>query len=222
DGPGRAPRRDAKSRRDKRVRHLRRPRERKEDGEDLALMGYFYPRRKILRLCLEETQAGALVAGREDTQAAPFASRDDLCRGIAAGIDNSGLAGREQPLKELEFRTKIFVKRCVIVKVVARKIGKGGGREANAIEPALQNAVRGRLQGEMGDTAARQPVQDFVQAHRIWRGQRASHRPRRRGGAKVAKNAKRAERGGLDPERGPNLTHEIGDRRLATGAGDRD
>src|ERR1700731_3275652 len=113
-------------------------------------MGYFYPRREILRLCLEETQTRAHEAGRKDAQAAPFTSRDDLCRGIAVGIDDSGLAGREQPLKELEFRAKILVKGGMVVEVVARKIGKGGGCEANTVEPALQNAMRGRLQGEMG------------------------------------------------------------------------
>jgi hypothetical protein len=51
----------------------------------------------------------------------------------------------------------------MIVEVVAREIGERGGAEADAVEPALQNAVRRGLKGEMGDTAARQPVQSFVQ-----------------------------------------------------------
>src|SRR5208282_2077818 len=96
------------------------------------------------------------------------------------GIDDSGLARLEQPLEQLKFGGEIVVKRCMIVEVVSRKIGKGCRSEANAVEPALQYAVRGRLQGEMGDAAARQSVQGFVQAYRIRRGQRASDRPRRR------------------------------------------
>ena len=55
-----------------------------------------------------------------------------------------------------------------------------------------------------------------MQGHRIRRGQRARDRPRRRDDAEGAK------RSGLGAERGPNLTHEIGDRGLAARSGDRD
>src|SRR3984893_7379305 len=118
-------------------------------------MGDFDPRRKILGRAFEETQRGAFEAGRDDAQTALFTNRDDLCRYIAVGIDNGGLAWGKQAVEQLQFRGEIVFQRCGIVEGVAREIGKGSGTEVDAVEPALQNAVRGGLQGEMGDSAAR-------------------------------------------------------------------
>ena len=67
----------------------------------------------------------------------------------------AGLAWGKQAVEQLQFRGEILFQRCVIVEVVAREIGKGSGTEADAVEPALRNAVRGGLQGEMGNSAAR-------------------------------------------------------------------
>ncbi len=174
------------------------------------------PGRKILRLGFEKTQKSTFETGRKDAKSAPFTHRHDLFRDIAVGINDRRLAWLEQPLEELEFGAQIFGKRCVIVEMVAREIGERRGAEANAVEPVLHNAMRGRLQGEMGDAAGREPIQGFVQTHRIRRGQRAGDRPRGRD------DAKRAERGGFGAETRPNLTHEIGNGCLAARPGDRD
>src|SRR5450631_2165676 len=68
----------------------------------------------------------------------------------------------------------------------------------------------------MGDAAACESIQGFVQAHGIRGGKRARNRTCRRD------DAERAERGGFLIESRPNLPDEIGNRCLAAGPRDSD
>ena len=106
DRAGRAARGDAKTGGDKRVRHLKRTGKRKKERESLRSMGNFDPRRKILGRAFEETQRRAFRAGRDDAQAARFASRDDLCRDIAVGIDNGGWPGASKHSNNCSFAAR--------------------------------------------------------------------------------------------------------------------
>jgi hypothetical protein len=81
--------------------------------------------------------------------------------------------------------------------------------------PMLVEAVRRRLDGEMGDPFPRQFIQRAMQADRIGRGQRTiDFAPGRH-------HADGADACGLMAERRPNLAGKGHDRSLAAGAGDR-
>ncbi len=103
----------------------------------------------------------------------------------------------------------------MIVEVIARDVGEGGGGKAQPVEPVLIEAVRRGLDGEMGDAVVRERVKRTMQCDRIGRGQRAVSLAARR------YNSDRTDARGAMAERGPDLPHERGDRGLAAGAGDR-
>ncbi len=99
--------------------------------------------------------------------------------------------------------------------MVAAEIGEGRRAQAQAVEAMLVEAVRRRLDRQMGDALARQAIERAMHLDRIGRGQTAVFRFTRRD------DAKRAEIAGAVAKPPPDLPHEMGDRGLAGGAGNR-
>ena len=99
--------------------------------------------------------------------------------------------------------------------MIAAQIGEAAGRDANAVEPVLVEAMRRRFDRQMGDALAGQLRQRAVQVDRIGRGQRAVDL------ALPRHHADGADAGGLVAERSPDLPGEGRDRGLAAGAGHR-
>ena len=98
--------------------------------------------------------------------------------------------------------------------MIARQIGEAAGRDPHTVEPVLVEAVRRRLDGEMGDALVGQFGQRLVQRDRVGRGERAIDFAIRR------HYADGADARGAMAERGPDLPREGGHRGLAAGAGD--
>ena len=100
----------------------------------------------------------------------------------------------------------------MIVEMIARQIGEGGGGDPHAVEPVLIETVRRRLQRQMRDALARQ-LRASMQFDRIGRGQRSvDARPARPRPTVPMLAAARAR---------PDLARERRDGSLAAGAGDR-
>ena len=104
----------------------------------------------------------------------------------------------------------------MVVHVVAAEIGEGAGREPDAVEPPLVEAVARRLHRGMGDAGIGKLGEQLVQLDRIGRGELT-----------VVVAAGRHDAGGADAGRRvsrllPDLAGEGGDRGLAAGAGDGD
>src|SRR4029079_2011781 len=97
---------------------------------------------------------------------------DVLCLG-AICIDDRGLTGLEQLGKKAELRLQISVNAWMIVHVIAAEIGEGRRRELDAVETVLIEAVRGCLEGEMGDAFVYEFRKHGVQRYRVRRSQRA-------------------------------------------------
>jgi hypothetical protein len=104
----------------------------------------------------------------------------------------------------------------MIIHVVAAEIGEGAGGELDAVEPALVEAMAGRLHRSVGDAGIGKFGEELVKLDRVGRGERA-----------VVVAAWRDDSGGADtgrcvPALLPYLAGEGGDRGLAAGAGDGD
>ena len=163
-----------------------------------------------------EAQAVAATAHREDRETPGLASGDDLIRHIAVGVDHSREAFRQEGLEQAQLGGKIIVERAVIIEMIAREVGEGGGREPHAVEPLLLDPMRRGFEREMGHAIGRQHREAGVEADRIRRGERSVDAGLRRD------DPDRPERGGLMAESLPDLAAEGRDRRLAARAGDRD
>ena len=98
--------------------------------------------------------------------------------------------------------------------MIAGDVGEAAGRDAQAVEPELIEAVRRRFDGKMGDAVAGERIDRTVQLDRIRRGQRAVGLAARRD------DADRADAGRAETQRAPDLPREGRDRRFAAGAGD--
>ena len=146
---------DAEPGGDKRVRGLERAGERQREREDRAFVGDFEARRHSVRLGADEPQARAFSPRREHAQPPRGASGENLVGDVAVGVDDGVSATFEQTLEELQLGRKIVRHRRVIVEMVAREVGEGAGAQANAVEPALDDPVRGGFKREMGDAARR-------------------------------------------------------------------
>ena len=188
---------DAEPRGDKGVRSLEGARKRQRDLEDLALISDFEARSGRIGPCVEQPQPGALDSGRENAQAPRGAGGEDLRGDVAIGVDDGALAGLEQALEQLQLGREIGFHRGVIIEMVAREIGEGAGAEADAVEPMLDDAMRGGLERKMRDAATAEFVERLVQCDRIRRRQRAIVRSAGRD------DAERAERGGGDARAPP-------------------
>ena len=130
---------------------------------------------------------------------------------LTTAVPPAGSSVLEQP----RLGGEIGVHRGVIVEMLVREIGEGRRRELQAVETMLVEAVARRLDGEMRHALARQRREIGMELHRIGRGEAGVAREARRD------DAQRADAGGLEPERRPDMAHEMHGRGLAVGAGDR-
>jgi len=100
--------------------------------------------------------------------------------------------------------------------VVARQVGEPGGGEPHAVQAELGEPVAGCFEGGAVGPRPGQRRQLAVQGDRVGRGQRAGARPGR------ADHPERANGGGGQTHRAPDLAREGGRRGLAVGARHRD
>ena len=112
------------------------------------------------------------------------------------------------------FRGAIRVHVAVIVEMIAGQVGEGRGREGDAVEAVLREAVARRLDRDVLDAGPGQFRQIAMQRDRVRRRQRAGPPPGRRD-----TRPERAEARRRMAERGPDLAREMRDRGLAVGAG---
>ena len=104
--------------------------------------------RELEHLCeafdrgLDEADAVAAPADREEAQPPPARRRHHRVGLLVVGGDHGGTAGNDQIGEQPELGGEIIFQRRMIVEMVAAEIGEGAGRHPNAVEPALIEAVR--------------------------------------------------------------------------------
>ena len=136
----------------------------------------------IDRFVLDELQrrAGLAVAQHEMiAQAAGGVERGKLW---AVGVQHRDAARHHHIGEQAQLGGDIGRHGAVIIQMVARERGETADGQAHAVDAELMQAVAGGFHGEMGDAVAGHIGHDFVQAHRIGRGQAAVDR---RPGAKA-------------------------------------
>ena len=117
--------------------------------------------------------AVALAADRDDAQTRAPRRIDHLLRAIMIGGDHRGAIRPHEIAEQPQLGVEIMRDIGMIIHVVARQIGKTAGGDPHAVEPELVEAVRGSLEGEMGDAVACDLVELAMQRDRIGRRQRA-------------------------------------------------
>ena len=167
-----------------------------------------------------ETETSRIVSPFAPTEktARPRASAAATTRG-AMSLSASTIAGRavgQQFAKEAKFGAQVILDGRVVVHMIARQVGERAGPQSHAVEPPLIEAVRRRLQRDMGYAGPGELLEGLMQRDRVGRGQGPIGRHRAR------HDADRADRGGFAAERSPDLADEGGDRGLAAGSRDCD
>ena len=114
-----------------------------------------------------------LAADAHDRQAARLGRGHHRVGMIVIGIDDGRGARRQQSLEQPQLGGEIGLEARMIIEMIARDVGEAAGRDAQAVEPVLIEAVRGRFDREMGDAVAGERVDRAVQRDRIRRRQRA-------------------------------------------------
>ena len=132
------------------------------------------------------------------------------------GVQDRDPARRHDLGEQAPLGREIGLRRRVIVQMIAREIGEGGGRDPDAIEAELVEPVGGGLHGQALDAGPGDIRQVAMQRHRIQRGQReifAPLRPHQPQGAETCCRIAKPY---------PELAGEFDGRGLAAGAGDGD
>src|SRR3974390_827574 len=163
----------------------------------------------------DEFDVVTLLADRHDAEAA-LLRRCDHLPGIAiVDIDYRGAVRRDQVGEQPQLGGEIVLYGGMVIEMIARKVREGTGGDTHAVEAILIEAVRGRLEREMGDAFSCKFIERAVHFARMGRGERAV------GFAARRDHADGADASRLQAERGPDLAREGGDRGLAASAGDR-
>ena len=163
-----------------------------------------------------EPQVAAVTPGADDPDAAPPSDLGHGLRSIVIGVDHGDAVGRQEGVEQPQLGVEIVVDRRVIVEMIAAEIGERRSLDRDAVEPALIEAVRGRLERQVGHAFLGQCRERLVQGDRVRRRQRAI------GAAVGLHHADGAERRRRAPQPCEDLARELGDRGLAVGAGDGD
>ena len=150
----------------------------------------------------------------DDALAAGLRGLAKSIEGLAVGVENGGSARRHHLREQPQLGAPIGLHGPVVVEMVARKVGEGGGRQLDPVEAVLFEPVARGFERQMLDPARRQIGQIGVQRDRVGRRQRGRLVVSRRA------DAEGAEARRLVPQPGPYLAGEGGDRSFAVGAGD--
>ena len=89
------------------------------------------------------------------------------------GRNHRGAASRHQIAKQPQFGGEVMRDVGMIIHVIARQIGKAAGRDADAVEPELVEAMRRGFERQMGDAVLRNLIELAMQRDRIGRRQRS-------------------------------------------------
>ena len=174
-----------------------------------------------------ESLAEALALGGDEPKRIPGASDGEgfqssrrgaagnLARLWRIGIDDRRRAGRQQFLEQPHLGGEIILEAGMIVEMVAADVGKGPGRQPQAVEAALRQAMARCLDRQMIHMIVRQRRRDLMQLHRI------GCRVLQIGRAGGTHQADCAEARGAETHGRPDFAHEGGNRSLAVGASDR-
>jgi hypothetical protein len=155
-------------------------------------------------------------AGGDEADSTLAHRRDHRLTLRPVGVDDRGAVLGQERREQPELRLEVGLRRAVVVEVVVAEIGEARRRQAYPVEAALLDAVRRGFHRQFGHAVAGEPVEGLVQGDRVGGRQRAVGR------ARGGDDAERAEARRLPAETAEDLAHEVGDRGLAAGAGDRD
>ena len=159
-------------------------------------------------------QAIAVTANCNEPQSA-FARRIDHGLRIAmVGRNHGGPTSRHEIAKQPQLGGEVMRDVGMIVHVIARQIGKAAGRNADAVEPKLVEAMRRGFERQMGDAVLRDLIELAMQRDRIGRRQRSIN------GSVGRYQSDRADAGGGMTETQPDLPRKCRNGGLAAGAGD--
>ena len=101
------------------------------------------------------------------------AAREHRVRVIMVDIDDGRGAAVEQRLEQPQLGGEVRLEGLMIIEMIAGDVGEAAGRDAQAVEPELIEAVRRGFDGEMGHAVASKRVDRTMQLDRIRCGQRA-------------------------------------------------
>ena len=156
--------------------------------------------------------ARADVNGRRPLARAAASTRLATSR---VGVDHRARAGAAAVREQPQLGVEIVLERRVIVEMIARQIGEGGGGQAHAVEPLLVEPVRGGLHRQMRDAG----VGERCERSGAARSGPASSASRRSLTGRETTPSVPSEAASI-AEPAPDLAREGGDRGLAAGAGD--
>jgi len=90
---------------------------------------------------------------------------------IVIGVDDCSAARREQSLEQPQFGGEVSLECRMIVEMIAGDVGEACRRDAQAVEPILIEAVRGRFDRQVSDAVAGQRIERAMQRDRVRRRQ---------------------------------------------------
>ena len=132
----------------------------------------------------------------------------------AVGVEDGAAARRQQLDKQPILRRAVGLHVAVVVEMVARQIGEGGGGEFDTVEAELGKPVARRLDRGMATRFAARSLSMRCNATGSGVVSAPGRRPLRR-------PSQACQGSRIVAERLPDLAGEMGDRGLAVGAGDR-
>ena len=162
-----------------------------------------------------EAEELALAANGAHIVAGSLRGADRRVRPSVIGKDHRRCALRQQRIEQTHLRRHVVFHGRMIVHVVPAQIGKAGGRQHDAIEAALVEAVARGLHRRMRHALVGEFAEQCVQCKRVRRGQRAIVVARR--GNDTGRTDLRGGMAGFSPD----LAGEGGNRSLAGGTGHR-
>jgi hypothetical protein len=155
-----------------------------------------------------------MSADGHEAQTTALRGGDEIIRVVRVAIDHRDAAVANKTIEQAELGLEVGLERRVIVEVIARDVGEGGGGDVNTVETELVEPVTRRFERQMIDALVLQSRELRVEIDGIGRRAPELHMTRRR------IDPERADACRLATLRRPDLAQEMRDRRLAVGAGD--
>ncbi len=169
---------------------------------------------RCMRELLDQAQAGAFGAHRDEAQAPPPRRRNESLGVRRVGVDGGDATLFHERIEQAQLGGKIIVEADVIIEMVPGDISESRGRNPDAVKAELIEPMARRFERKILHALLPEARELAMQAHRIGRRMRERAMPGR------AVDPDGAEARGFAPLRRPDLTQEGSDRSLAVGAGD--